>query len=38
MYPSVLPAPQTPIVGAAALHTVLKGWVNAQTAVESQQA
>ena len=36
MYPSVLPAPQAPIVGAAALHTVLKGWVNAQTAVEAQ--
>ena len=27
LYPSEWPEPRTPIVGAAALHTVLKGWV-----------
>jgi uncharacterized membrane protein YvlD (DUF360 family) len=38
LYPTVLPAPQAPIVGAAALHTVLKGWLNDQAAVEVPQA
>jgi putative membrane protein len=30
MFPSALPAPEGPIVGAANLHTVLKNWVGGQ--------
>lgn len=37
IYPSVLPAPEAPIVGAAALYAVLKGWIDGQTAVDGPQ-
>lgn len=32
MYPVDLPAPQGPIVGAASLHAVLRGWTGGHTA------
>ncbi len=28
LYPAAFTAPETPVVGAAALHVVLKGWLN----------
>jgi hypothetical protein len=30
MVPSALTVPEAPIVGAASLHAVLKGWVESQ--------
>ncbi|MGD9406178.1 MAG: hypothetical protein PVH95_13620, partial [Anaerolineae bacterium] len=30
MFPCALPSPSEPIVGAARLHAVLKGWVTSQ--------
>jgi hypothetical protein len=31
LFPSELPLPDEPLVGAAAVHRVLKGWVNGNT-------